>query len=60
MTQKEISELKKAADAKHSGDITAAACDLVGVLAEYKKEKKIPAGHEASVLSIVSEVETYK
>ena len=60
MTQKEISELKKAADSKHNGDITAAACDLVGVLAEYKKEKKIPNGYEASVLSIVSEVETYR
>ena len=60
MTQKEISDLKKAADAKHAGDTTAAACDLLGVLAEYKQEKKIPSGYEGSVLSIVSEVETYK
>ena len=60
MTQKEISDLKKAADSKHGGDITAAACEFLGILADYKKEKKIPAGYEASVLSIVSEVETYK
>lgn len=60
MTQKEIDDLKKAATSKHNGDVTAAACDFLGILADYKKQKKIPTGYEASVLSIVSEVETYK
>ena len=60
MTPEERQSVKQSAEQKHSGDLTAAACEYVGCLTEYQNnDKQVPDEYTMTVRAVVAEVNAY-